>query len=97
MELRTDEIGLEGVLGKLDGGIMDVLVHGLVNVSTDLDTSPFFSVLIRIIDERLQPEFMIDSSGRDKSMKFLVGPGVWSKNSFASIHCSIALPSSNSN
>ena len=77
-----------GVFGMLEGGNIVALVHGLVKVSTDLDTRPFFSVLILMIDERLQPELTIDSSGRERSIKFLVGPGGLSKNSFASIHSS---------
>jgi len=44
-----------GGLGALRGVIIGGGKAGFEKVSTDLDTRPFFSVRIRIIEDRLQP------------------------------------------
>ena len=95
VDMRIIAGGLPGVLGIIDGGS----IAGFVKFSTDLETSPFFSVLMRMIDERLHPdaELIIDSSNRGCIPRFFGGPGVFSKNSFASIHCSVPPPCSKSN
>ena len=53
----TAEAGVRaGGRGPLRGVIMGGGKAGLEKVSTDLETRPFFSVLILIIEDRLQPE-----------------------------------------
>ena len=47
---------LAGGLGTLRGVWIGGGNAGLVKVSTDLETSPFFSVRIRMIDDRLHPD-----------------------------------------
>ena len=47
---------LAGGLGTLRGVWIGGGNAGLVKVSTDLETSPFFSVRIRMMDERLHPD-----------------------------------------
>ena len=47
---------LAGGLGTLRGVWIGGGNAGLVKVSTDLETSPFFSVRIRMMDDRLHPD-----------------------------------------
>ena len=47
---------LAGGLGTLRGVWMGGGNAGLVNVSTDLETRPFFSVRIRMIEDLLHPD-----------------------------------------
>ena len=47
---------LAGGLGTLRGVFNGGGKAGLVKVSTDLETSPFFSVLILMIDDLLHPD-----------------------------------------
>ena len=58
VELATvqDAGVLAGGLGTLRGVWIGGGNAGLVKVSTDLETSPFFSVRIRMMDDRLHPD-----------------------------------------
>jgi hypothetical protein len=72
--------GVRCISGGRDG-VTVAFIAGLVNVSTDFETIPFFSFLILMMEDLLQPE-------GPSSMTKMEGGFFALKNSVASIHCS---------
>ena len=81
----TAEAGVRaGGRGALRGVIMGGGNAGLENVSMLFDTIPFFSVLIRIMEDRLQPE--VSSKAKLAALVLMTSRASSAKKAWASIH-----------